>query len=400
MKYRLRASALVMILSLIIGTVPALANELTRDQQMYENLFTKPLQSEWFTPEILAQLPLGQFEAIVTQYTEALGPFEYAEGSAPTYRLTFEQGYVSSQLVLDGNGRVAGIWFGPPEPKVSGLEDATAGFMELPGQVSLIVASDTGILAAIQPDVPMAVGSAFKLAIAAALKDQVNAGLLAWDDVILLEEENKSLPSGILQTWPTGTPMTVESLAALMISLSDNTATDALLHLAGRENVEMYTTFSKPMLTTREAFTLKDPAHSEMLATYRQGDVEQKRAVLEQLSDLPLPDSSIFLSGPVAIDVEWYFTVSELVNLMAYVHELPFMSIEPGVANPDDWQHIAFKGGSEPGVLNLTTLVVSNSGNTYYVSATWNDPEAEVDSTKFFGLYSGLFSAIKQLEEQ
>src|SRR5690606_39753601 len=51
----------------------------------------------------------------------------------------------------------------------------------------------------------------------------------------ILEAGDVSLPTGILQEWPVGTPMTIQSLATLMISISDNTATDVLLRVAGRD---------------------------------------------------------------------------------------------------------------------------------------------------------------------
>ena len=91
-----------------------------------------------------------------------------------------------------------------------------------------------------------AVGSAFKLAVLAALKDQVAAGALAWDDVATLEAGHISLPSGILQAWPVGSPLTIHTLASLMISVSDNTATDALIALLGRDLIESYTTLNHP----------------------------------------------------------------------------------------------------------------------------------------------------------
>lgn len=398
MTYRKQLSALVLALCLIMGTIPALANPVT-PQQVYENLFTaESVDPEWLAPEVRAQIPASQFDLIVAEYVAILGAYESAQGTIPNFRLTFENGHVSSQIVLNADGQIAGIWFGPPEPQVSGLDDALAGFDDLPGDVSLLVVSDDGILASIDPDIPLAVGSTFKLAIAAALQDLVAYEFASWDDVVTLEANDISLPSGILQDWPVGTPLTLQSLATLMISVSDNTATDALLRYVGREGVEMYSALNSPFLSTREAFVLKDPANSELLEAYRQGDATERLTVLDQLEDLPLPDVSIFTGSPVALDVEWYFTASELVTLMAYVHELPFLSVNPGAVNAADWQHVAFKGGSEPGVLNLTTLVVGDSGTTYIVSATWNNDQAVLDETRFFGLYSGLFSAIKQLD--
>src|SRR3546814_1131698 len=38
--------------------------------------------------------------------------------------------------------------------------------------------------------------------------------------------------------WPKDTPVTVQSLANWMISVSDNSATDTLIHLLGRKNIE------------------------------------------------------------------------------------------------------------------------------------------------------------------
>jgi hypothetical protein len=71
--------------------------------------------------------------------------------------------------------------------------------------------------------------------------------------------------------------------------------------------------------------------------------------------------------------VEWPFAATELCNLMAQVEALPLMSINPGVANPNNWARVAFEGGSEPGVLNLTTWLEPDSGEPYCVVTTWND---------------------------
>ena len=56
--------------------------------------------------------------------------------------------------------------------------------------------------------------------------------------ICLLSTQGRSLPSGITQDWAPGTPASLEQLATLMISISDNTATDALMGLIGRERLE------------------------------------------------------------------------------------------------------------------------------------------------------------------
>lgn len=398
MLHRSGISTLLAAGLLLAASLSAYAQSVT-PAEMLDRLFTQgPAEAEWFSAEMLAQVPPALIDDIVAEYTAVLGAYLGVEGTAPFFRLTFERGFVDAQMVLNEAGQIAGLWFGPPQPVVSSLDDALASFRDLPGRVSVMVASNAGVLASLHPDEPLAVGSAFKLAVAAALKDQITAGARAWDDVVYLQAYDISLPSGMLQNWPVGTPLTVQTLATLMISISDNTATDALIRLVGRETVEQYAPRNKPFLTTREAFILKAAGNEELLAAWREADETQRRALLNELSRHPLPDVHAFGTSPSGLDVEWYFTVGELVNLMAYVADLPFMSVNPGIANPGDWQYVAFKGGSEPGVLNLTTLVVSHSGTSYIVSATWNDDQP-LDETRFFSLYSGLLSAIRQLEQ-
>ena len=78
---------------------------------------------------------------------------------------------------------------------------------------------------------------------------------------------------------------------------------------------------------------------------------------------------------------------------MGRVQQLPQMSVNPGVATPADWTHVAYKGGSEPGALNLTTLVTAHNGATYCVAATWNNA-ALLDEGRFEALYSSLLHAL------
>ncbi|HEY8497036.1 MAG TPA: serine hydrolase [Limnochordales bacterium] len=378
------------------GAPDALAQaDITPAAALERLLVSETVAADWFAPVFLAQVSVEQVERIVAQLRAGLGQLVGVEGSGVTYEVVFEQGVVPAQIALDAEGRIARLFFGPPRPKVSGLQEALAPFAELPGQVSVLVLGGSAELAALNPDASLAVGSAFKLAVLAALRQQIVLGQRSWDEVVVLDETWRSLPSGILQDWPAGSPMTLHTLAALMISFSDNTATDALLNLVGRDAVEALTTRNRPFLSTREAFVLKSPANEDLLARWRAADEAGRRALLAEAAKRPLPTADVF-SSPRALDVEWFFTTRELCGLMGAVYDLPLMSINPGVANRDDWAWVAYKGGSEPGVLNLTTALVDANGAGYCVSATWNHTD-NLDELRFFGLYSGLLEAIKQL---
>ncbi len=137
---------------------------------------------------------------------------------------------------------------------------------------------------------------------------------------------------------------------------------------------------------------LKTPANEALLTSFRAGDEAQRRALLPELAARPLPTLNAYPDTPTALDVEWFFSARELCALMARVEQLPLMSINPGVAERSSWDHIAFKGGSEPGVLNATTWLVRGS-HRYCVAATWNATTL-LTASRFMSLYSGVLSAL------
>lgn len=385
-------------LFVLIALLPVfgLAQNLT-PQAALERLFTQPpAKAEWFTPEFLAQVPPAQIDTIIKQLSDALGKYQSLRPDEPNFLVEFERGLVPAQIALDPQGRIAGLFFRPPQPKVTLTpEQVITQLKSLPGQTSVLVTEDGKPKASLNADMPLAIGSAFKLAVLAALQEQIQAGTRKWSDTVPLRPEWKSLPSGTLQNTPNGTALSLEQYATQMISISDNTAADALLNIVGRGNVERLTARNRPFLSTREAFVLKNPANNDVLGRYRKADAAGRAALLPELAKLPLPGVEVFAGGPVAMDIEWFFNATELCGLMEKVQALPLMSLNPGLANPADWQKVAFKGGSEPGVLNLTTYLVAKNGKRYCVSATWNNPQAALDENRFFLLYSGLLMGLK-----
>ena len=123
-------------------------------------------------------------------------------------------------------------------------------------------------------------GSAFKLGILKALRDEIDAGAHKWDEVVTLGATDISLPSGVLQNWPVGSPFTLHTLAGEMISISDNTAADALLRVVGRDKVEAALGHcAEVLITTRELFTLEGQPRSQGEVPVA-ADAAAKRAVL------------------------------------------------------------------------------------------------------------------------
>ena len=353
-----------------------------------------PAQADWFDSSFLAVVPATQIDQVVKQYVGQLGSFQSAEPTPDGFRVHMERGSFPAKIGLNAEGRITTLWFGLPELKISGIDNVLKELAKLPGQVSVVVIDGGKARAGLQPDLPLAVGSTFKLAILAALQEQIAAGKHRLDEIQPLRPAWKSLPSGTFHRWPDGTPLTIATLANQMISISDNTAADALLSIVGRENAEQFAPRNKPFLSTREAFILKSPSNSVLADRYRKADETGRRTRLEEVDRQPLPKVDDFMK-PVALDIEWFFTTNELCALIAKISTAPALHINPGVAKREDWKEIAYKGGSEEGVLNLTTLVTASDGRQYCVSATWNN-SAPVDQTRFFTLYGTILSGLRE----
>jgi beta-lactamase class A len=387
-------------------THPSLATQ--TPMEILSRLFTEPeLQRSWFADSFLAQISLSEISKIIQDIEGSVGKYQNIAESGDGFVLTFEQGTVPTQLVVNAQGQITGLLFGAPQLASVSLDQAVSELTALPGQVHLLVthmsapegapegalkgASEKKTVAEANADQPLAVGSTFKLSILQVLRSQIEAGAHQWNDVVSLQDSLKSLPSGFLQDWPAGSQLTIESLATLMISQSDNTATDHLLNLVGRESVEAVAERNRPFLSTREAFVLKDSANQGLLERWRSST--EKQTLLSEIAALPLPNVSQFTGSPQALDIEWFFTAHELCNSMEMVADLPLMSVNPGLVNPSEWDKVSFKGGSEPGVENLTTFLVSGQ-DRFCVTVTWNH-EAGIDEIKLLTLYQSLIQSVR-----
>ena len=137
-----------------------------------------------------------------------------------------------------------------------------------------------------------------------------------------LHHEWKSLPTGILRTWPDGTPITLATLAAEMISISDNTAADALVRIVGENALRPYARENQPFLTTREVFTLKSKPGADLLSAYRSATTPAAReSVLKRAALQPLPRADELLTSP-DLAVEWHYSVRDLCRLLERVSDV------------------------------------------------------------------------------
>ncbi|MEM7738796.1 MAG: serine hydrolase [Deinococcota bacterium] len=364
-------------------------------QDVLTQLFVEPLREEQFSSAFLDAVPVGQLETILSQIEDELGAFEQVEGDANPYTIVFTEGTARAQISLS-DGVITGLFFDQLEPLNVDLAETLKTLTDLPGEVAVIIntyqADDIEVLTQVKADTPLAVGSAFKLLVLNVLQEQILNGEHTWDEVVYLRESWRSLPSGVIQDWPVGTAVTLETLATLMISISDNTATDALIDILGRDALEARTARNKPFLTTGEAFSLK--LNADALARYRNADTADKYDILTELAP---PDLAGFTGEPMALDIEWFFSIRDLCEQMRTVKDLELMRINPGLANANRWQKVAYKGGSEPGVLAFVTWLEAASGEAYCVAVAQNNPDAALDEAVLSRLYRNLLAYVATL---
>ncbi len=244
-----------------------------------------------------------------------------------------------------------------------------------------------------------AIGSAFKLYVLGALADAVAHGRVQWGTLLAIRDAWKSLPSGNMRLEPAGRTFTLLHYAQQMISVSDNTAADHLLHRLGRAAVEAQRSAlgnhsaarNTPFLTTREMFALKLAAPPALRDAFAPGDSAQRQQLLPRVDSLtPTLAEAIGWSAPREIDtIEWFASPADLAHAISVLEsesEQPRLapvrqthSINPGI--PFDhatWPYVGFKGGSEPGVLSLTWYLRRDDGGTFVLSIVLNNPAGAI----------------------
>lgn len=130
----------------------------------------------------------------------------------------------------------------PSKPSLAALRTQLERIREpFPGEMSIYMKNlSTGEEVALDADKVFETFSVIKLAIAAELMHQAEAGKVALLDRLPLNAGNRRLPSGVLYALDPGLTPTLKDLLTLMIIISDNEATDALADKLGRDQITAY----------------------------------------------------------------------------------------------------------------------------------------------------------------
>jgi Beta-lactamase enzyme family/ORF 12 gene product N-terminal len=376
--------------------------------------------AQHFSPTFLAQVPIAKVVSTAHQVArggpyalEKVNPLEGSDRALVALVRSRQGQAFNVRLILDADDdEIAGLLIRHHvDAKVAASWDEVAETLRaVSPSVNFLAAEIDGKKcvpeSSIDPQKPLALGSAFKLYVLDALAMQIASGKHGWDELVAIDDKHKSLPSGRMRDERAGTTFTVRHFAEQMISVSDNTASDHLIALVGRTAVESAVQASghaspsqlTPFLSTREMFALKLLGSPAERNAYLAADVARKRQLLDTYGardpkEMMTRGSSFTM--PIMIDsLEWFASPEDLCNVMVDLHERAdaadtapvgkILSINPGI--PDEkqqYRYIGFKGGSEPGVLNMTfVLQRARDGKWLFLTAGFGDTNAPIDEPK------------------
>jgi hypothetical protein len=311
---------------------------------------------------------------------------------------------ISLTLELEGRGRIVELSC-PSDALHEGFASLHGDFASLPGQAGLccweLTPQGPREVVSYQPDRPLSVASVYKLYLLGAL-----AHTSSWGETLRLCDSVRSVPTGVLHHWPTGCRLSVQSLAALMISMSDNTAAELVLQHLGKERAEeavvrmghSHPARLRPLLSSLDTLRLKSAPEGGRCEMFLERDEQGRRALLLELAQLPR-ESLAIPSTPLHPEVGWWASASDICRALAWLSRSPeaveILQINPGLAiHRNRWPGVGFKGGGEPGAVAAGWLLQHADQRQYVLGAAWNQPLGGVSEARFFALLESLLGLL------
>ncbi len=215
-------------------------------------------------------------------------------------------------------------------------------------------------------DQPMGIASIFKIWVMGAVANAIEAGQITADQVLTLDADQFVLGSG-LNDEPAGIDFSVRDMAILMLGISDNTATEHLINLAGKPAIEtVLSAFGHmnldailPFLSMSEAFHLyftvplvDAEAYLTLAEQAQRNYVDTTLTPLGPVTSFPTANRSVLVKGL------WQASANDICAAMAGLRQYNDTSdafavidqaygAETALVNlRSNWERVWFKGGS------------------------------------------------------
>jgi hypothetical protein len=356
-----------------------------------------------FAAQFLASIggPASVNQALATVGTLTLQQvLEDEPGLVEAIVTSSKAGALQAEVQTDASGLIAAFGAAPYVQAPQSWPQLDASLRALAPEVSfaaMTIGPDGGcrLVHGVNAATARPLGSSFKLYVLGALGRAIAARRASWNTDLAIHEQWKSLPSGVLQDEPAGTELTLREYADYMISISDNTAADHLIHFLGRDAVQaqLFRFGNRsaqrdiPFLTTREFFALRSVNYPALASGYLSGSRAQRTAELAALDQIPLSQLHAWTQPEMINQIEWYASPEDMCRAYAGLwreNAEPGMNDIGGALSINDagialdrtqYPLVWYKGGSEPGVLTLNFLARASDGRLVVSSLMLADPD-------------------------
>lgn len=384
------------LLALVVPVTPVTAAPATAEQQL-DWVLAISHRLPVSEAEQRAHLSPGFLDAVggtagFNDVLASVGPLTRTKTvqSTPTRALAVANDQVLVDVHVDAAGLVDGLWYRPYAPSPRSWSELDTRLSALAPRVSFaasVLDDRCRPVHEVDADTPNPLGSAVKLYVLGALERRTQD----WSTNLPIREAWKSLPTGVLQDRPAGTAVTLREHAELMMSISDNTATDHLIHHLGRDTVlrqskafgNSVPELNRPLLTTREMFTLKGFHYPSLADTYLSLPRVLRSAMLPALATVPRTAIRPWTEARNLDSIEWFGSANDMCRAFAGLvgqhspRVAAALSIEDGGIALDRavYPTVWFKGGSEPGLLVLNHLARTADGRTVVATVMLVGPD-------------------------
>jgi hypothetical protein len=328
-----------------------------------------------------------------------------------------------------GSGGTASVVFAKDQSL--DLQEAADRFVSYYDQPGLLVAriDEAGQCQTVvgrNEDVLRSTASVFKIWILAGLANALEDRSVFFDDVLPLDGA-KQVRGGLLFGEPPGLPLSVDRLASLMMGISDNTATDMLHALVGRDRIDsIHAEYGHsqpnvlaPQLNISEQFHLFFSFSEAEALTYVNGTESFQRNFLEDRIG-PLGSAETggggFFNESLFIDGAWRASPKDICGALArHRRHIPGSdaqllverAMQIGVAQPnlrERWDRIWYKGGSlDSGtngrlVLTHAWLLERESERPVVVVALANESTGNIDGFDNQSILGRIHELVAELD--
>jgi len=335
---------------------------------------------------------------------------------------TTKLGPAEIELAVDPAGLIGGLQFVPYAPQPTTWAGIDAEVRGAAPQVSFAAMTidpngRCAVVHGITPNTQRPLGSAFKLYVLGALGQAVADGRASWNEQLAIHDEWKSLPSGVLQNDPDGTELPLTEYADKMISISDNTAADHLIHFLGRDAVaaQLFRFHNEnpssdiPFPTTGELFRLKSVQYPTLANGYLSLPRPFRGPALDAIDQIPRSAMSVWTKPENIDQIEWFASPTDICRAYAGLQRENRTQPQIGTAlsindgglglNPTAYPTVWFKGGSEPGVLTVNWMVRAANGRTVVISSMLGNPTANINEFSAIGVLFAITRAAVTLSQ-